>query len=109
MQSGRVRVAVLVVVLAVTMAALLSLPTVQTAQAEGKVGALVGKNVHIKLASSAYRGGQAVVGLDGKVTSADEHGLWINAAERSLQSGNGQYSGQLYIPWTNVAYVKIMK
>ena len=57
-----------------------------------------------------YSGKREVIQLHGKVNAATEHGLWLKPTRRFFRSSQvEEYQGDVYVPWTSVAYTKLLR
>ena len=82
----------------------------QSQSPQTTVDALKGEKVAIFLGEKAFSGRREVIQIHGKVNSASEHGLWVNPTMRYfMKNGEEKYDGPIYLPWTSIAYVKVLQ
>ena len=103
-------VAALMLVFLVALAIIWPIPP-NEGYAEGASTKLAGKNVVAVMATSPNKP-QVVEDLTGKVTGADDIGIWLETTKRNLYSKKRQtfdYKATVFLPWTSVLYLKILK
>ena len=97
--------------------ATLALPMTTTAAFADGADTLEGKSVFIKM-HTQHTPINATTGMDGKVKSADDAGLLIDAVTNDSwkkktdnptggYQNNNTYNATVFIPWSSISYVKI--
>ncbi len=82
----------------------------QSQSPDTTVDALKGEKVAIFFRDPPLSGKREVIQIHGKVNAASEHGLWLKPTKRYFKNnGEENYRGSIYLPWTSIGYVKVVR
>ena len=82
----------------------------QSQSPDTTVESLKGETVAIFFRGLPFSGKREVIQVHGEVNAATEHGLWLKPTMRYFKNNSEEkYKGPVYLPWTSIGYVKVLR
>jgi hypothetical protein len=86
----------------------------QSQAQDQSIDSLVGENAVLFLRDFPMVERREIIQIHGKVTAAVDQGVWFKPINRRFKvdkKGDDKrpYAGPLFVPWTSISYVKVMR